>query len=371
MSKRDYYEVLDVARDAGEADLKRAYRKLAMKYHPDRNPGDAQAEERFKEASEAYEVLCDPQRREVYDRYGHEGLRGASGAGGFGGGAGFSDIFGDVFADIFGGRAGPRRGADLRYTMELSLEEAVRGVEQSIEIPRRRECDQCHGYGTHDGRKPSACPTCHGAGQVRMQQGFFTLQQTCPQCAGRGTAVTDPCRRCRGSGQIRFNKKLSVRIPAGVDTGDRIRLNGEGEPGDPGAPAGDLYVQIVVRPHDFFTREGDDLHCEVPVSIVTAALGGELKVPTLDGEAVLKIPEGTQSGKSFRLRGKGVRSVRGSHKGDLICRIRVETPVRLSARQKALLREFGESLDRQGEKHNPESTSWIEKAKRFLEQHLG
>lgn len=371
MSKRDYYEVLGVAKGAGEADLKKAYRKLAMKHHPDRNPGDAKSEELFKEASEAYEVLTDPRRREIYDRYGHDGLKGAGGGGGGDFGGGFSDLFGDVFADIFGGRSGPRRGADLRYTMELSLEDAVRGVEQTVRIPKRKACESCNGHGTRDGQKPASCPTCHGAGQVRIQQGFFTLQQTCPQCSGRGTAVSDPCGDCRGAGQVRYDKTLSVRIPAGVDTGDRIRLNGEGEPGEPGAPAGDLYVQIVVKPHDFFVRDGDDLHCEVPVSFVSAALGGELSVPTLDGEATLKIPEGTQSGKVFRLRGKGVRSVRGAGTGDLLCRIAIETPVKLSSRQKELLREFGESLDKQGEKHNPESTSWVEKAKRFLEEHLG
>lgn len=367
MSKRDYYEILGVAKDAGEAELKKAYRKLAMKYHPDRNPGDAKAEEAFKEVSEAYEVLTDDRKRQIYDRYGHDGLQGAAGGGAGAGAGGFSDIFGDVFADIFGGRGGPRRGADLRYTLEMTLEEVVTGKEAEIQIPKLNTCGDCHGHGTADGKQPPSCPTCHGAGQVRMQQGFFTLQQTCPHCGGRGTVVTDPCGRCKGAGQLRSEKTLQVKIPPGVDTGDRIRLSGEGEAGDKGAPRGDLYVQVVIKPHSFFQRDGDNLHCTVPVSFVTAALGGELEIPTLAGKAVLKINEGTQTGRILRLKGKGVAPVRGGPPGDLLVKVVVETPVKLSSKQKDLLREFGASLEGEGDRHNPESASWLEKAKRFLE----
>ena len=371
MSKRDYYEVLGVGKEAAEDELKKAYRKLAMKYHPDRNPGSKQAEEHFKEVSEAYEVLADAQKRAVYDKYGHEGLqRGGMGAGGFGGmgGAGFADIFGDVFADIFGGsRGGPRRGADLRYMMELSLEQAIAGTSEQIRIPTWAECDTCHSHGTADGKKARECPTCHGAGQVRVQQGFFVLQQTCPTCRGRGTAVTDPCKSCRGVGKVKREKTLEVKIPAGVDVGDRIRLNGEGEPGDRGAPPGDLYVQINVKPHEVFDRDGDDLHCTVPISIATAALGGTLQVPALGGEkAEIDIAEGTQSGKQFRLRGRGVRSVRSSGTGDLYCTVVVETPVKLSKRQKELLQEFATTVDSDGGKHHPEASSWLGKARRFF-----
>jgi molecular chaperone DnaJ len=370
MSKRDYYEVLGVAKDAGEDDLKKAYRRLAMKYHPDRNPGNPEAEAQFKEAGEAYEVLTDPQKREIYNQYGHEGLkRGGMGAGGdFGN---FSDLFGDIFSDIFGGaRGGPRRGANLRYTMELSLEEAAFGTAAQIRIPKLESCAECHGQGTAGGKPPQQCTTCRGVGQVRMQQGFFTLQQTCPHCRGRGAIVTDPCPACRGAGRTRSEKTLEVKIPAGVDTGDRIRLTGEGESGDRGAPPGDLYVQIVVKPHDFFERDGPDLHCEVPISVVTAALGGELEVPTLKGKAALKIPEGTQGGRMFRLRGLGVASVRGGGAGDLLCTVVVETPVKLSKKQKELLEQFGESLTGSAERHSPSSESWLDKARKFIDEHL-
>ncbi len=373
MTKRDYYEVLGVGRDAADDAIKKAYRRLAMKHHPDRNPGNAEAEEAFKEASEAYEVLSDTQKRAVYDKYGHDGLnRGGGGGGGGFGGAGFSDIFGDVFSDIFGGagRGGPRRGADLRYMMELSLEQAAFGTEETIRIPTWNNCEPCHGHGTADGKAPSTCGTCRGTGKVRVQQGFFVMQQTCPHCRGRGTMVTDPCRSCRGAGKVQTDKTLQVKVPPGVDTGDRIRLSGEGEPGETGAGAGDLYVQINVRPHDFFEREGNDLYCTVPVSMVTAALGGELEVPTLDGRAALKIPEGTQTGKTFRLRGLGVKSVRGAGQGDLLCNVRVETPVNLGKRQRELLRELGETLAGDGARHNPETTSWLDKAKRFFDDHL-
>ncbi|MFA5937890.1 MAG: molecular chaperone DnaJ [Sinimarinibacterium sp.] len=373
MSKRDYYEVLGVSKEASEDELKKSYRRLAMKFHPDRNPGDKSAEDKFKEASEAYEVLTDAQRRAVYDKYGHEGLQRGGGGADFGGAGGFADIFGDVFADIFGGggRGGPRRGADLRYMMELTLEQAVFGTAESIRIPSWDACGECHGHGTADGKKPAACPTCKGSGQVRVQQGFFVLQQTCPHCRGRGTTINDPCRSCRGAGKVRREKTLEVKIPPGVDTGDRIRLGGEGEPGDQGAASGDLYVQINVKPHEVFDRDNNDLHCTVPISFVTAALGGTLKVPTLEGEVEIDVPEGTQSGKQFRLRARGVRSVRTSHAGDLYCNVIVETPVKLSKPQKELLRQFGATLDEEGGKHHPEASSWLGKAKRFFDDLTG
>lgn len=371
MKKRDYYEVLGVAKDCGEDELKRAYRKLAMKLHPDRNPGDHKAEESFKEVSEAYEVLCDGQKREIYNRFGHEGLERGGGASGFGAG-GFADLFGDVFSDIFGGagRSGPRRGADLRYAMELSLEQAAFGTTQSVRIPSLRACETCRGFGTADAKAPRECQTCHGAGQVRVQQGFFILQQSCPKCRGSGTAITDPCKTCRGAGKVRSEKNLEVKIPAGVDTGDRIRLTGEGEPGERNAAPGDLYVQVQVKPHELFERDGADLYCTVPVSIITAALGGELDVPTLKGKTALKIPEATQSGKVFRLRGLGIKPVRGGATGDLLCNVIVETPVSLTKRQKELLKELEETLESGGERHNPQTRSWLEKARRFVEEHL-
>ncbi len=373
MSKRDYYEILGVSKDADAATLKKAYRKLAMKYHPDRNPDDKDADAKFKEATEAYEVLGDAQKRQMYDQYGHAGVDGQAG-GGFGGGAGgsFSDIFGDVFGDIFGGggrggsRGGPQRGSDLRYTMELTLEEAVRGVEKKIRIPTLTACNTCDGTGAKPGTKPKTCTTCHGQGQIRMQQGFFAVQQTCPSCRGQGTIIEDPCSSCHGRGVKEETKTLSVKIPAGVDTGDRIRLAGEGEAGAMGGPAGDLYVQVSVREHNLFHRDGRNLYCDVPISIVDAALGGELEVPTLDGRVKLKIPAETQSGKLFRLRGKGVTPVRGGPAGDLLCRVQVETPVNLSSEQKELLMKFQASLT--GEKHSPQKKSWFEGVKKFFEE---
>jgi molecular chaperone DnaJ len=376
MAKRDYYEILEVSKNASESDLKKAYRRLAMKYHPDRNPDDGDAEVRFKEVKEAYEVLSDPQKRSAYDQFGHAGVDpsagGGPGAGGFGrGGADFSDIFSDVFGDIFGGgRGGGRafRGADLRYRMEVSLEEAVQGVDRDIQIPTQVRCDECDGSGAAPGSEPVTCQTCNGHGDVRVQQGFFSIQQTCPRCDGTGQVISDPCRKCRGKGTVPDQKTLSVQVPPGVDTGDRIRLSGEGEPGEQGGPPGDLYVEMVVKPHPIFTREGGDLRCDIPLNVTTAALGGEIEVPTLAGRVTLRIPAGTQSGKVFRVRGKGVKPVRGGTHGDLLCRVMVETPVNLTARQKALLEELSETLEQDGEHHNPRGSSWLDTVKSFFDR---
>lgn len=376
MAKRDYYEVLGVARNASEADIKKAYRRAAQKYHPDRNPDDAEAIEKFKEAKEAYEILADAQKRAAYDQFGHAGVDasmggGGPGAGGFGGGS-FSDIFGDVFGDIFGGgRAGGGanvyRGADLRYNLELSLEEAVAGTTVKIRVPTHVTCKTCSGTGAKKGTTPATCSTCGGRGQVRIQQGFFSLQQTCPNCHGKGTVIKDPCGTCHGQGRVKEQKTLSVKIPAGVDSGDRIRLAGEGEAGENGGPPGDLYVQIKVRPHPIFTREDSDLYCEVPISFATAVLGGELDVPTLEGRVKLKIPAETQTGKLFRLRGKGVKSVHGGAVGDLLCRVEVETPVNLNRKQKDLLEEFQRSMEEGKGKHSPRASSWFDGVKKFFE----
>ena len=372
MAKRDFYEVLGVEKNASEADIKKAYRRLAMKFHPDRNPGDKSAEDKFKEVKEAYEILTDGQKRAAYDQFGHAGVDPAAAAGaggfGFGGGGNFSDIFGEVFGDIFGqGRGGARarRGADLRYNLEMSLEDAVRGTSVKIHIPTLVECKTCHGSGAKKGSKPTTCNTCGGHGQVRMQQGFFSLQQTCPRCHGKGTIVSDPCATCRGNGRVEETKTLSVKIPAGVDEGDRIRLSGEGEAGEAGAAPGDLYVQVHIREHPIFQRDGSNLYCEVPIDIATAALGGELDVPTLDGRVKLKIPAETQSGKVFRMRSKGVTSVRGGPAGDLLCKVSVETPVNLTARQKELLSELAASLNH--ERHSPKARSWLDGVKKFFE----
>jgi molecular chaperone DnaJ len=378
MPKKDYYETLGVARNASEAEIKKAYRRLAMKHHPDRNPDDKSTEAKFKEANEAYEILADAQKRAAYDQFGHAGVdpsmaAGARGGGGFQGAAGsanFADIFGDVFGDIFGGGGGRRgqvyRGADLRYNLELSLEEAVRGTEVRIRVPTLETCDTCKGSGAKAGTAATACATCGGHGQVRMQQGFFSIQQTCPACRGSGKVIKSPCDACHGQGRIKASKTLSVKVPAGVDEGDQIRLAGEGEAGESGGPAGDLYVQVRLKPHDLFKRDGDDLHCEMPVSFATATLGGDMEVPTLDGRASLKIPVGTQTGKVFRLRGKGVRNVRSHQTGDLYCHASVETPVNLNKRQKELLEEFEASLRTGGARHSPREQSWVEKLKSFL-----
>ncbi len=373
MAKRDFYEVLGVEKNASEADLKKAYRRLAMKYHPDRNPNDKGAEEQFKEAKEAYEILTDAQKRAAYDQFGHAGVDSSAGmgAGGFGGAGNFSDIFGEVFGDIFGqGRGGgsrARRGADLRYNLELSLEDAVHGTTVKIKIPTLTECKSCQGTGAKKGSKPTTCSTCGGHGQVRMQQGFFSLQQTCPRCQGKGTIISDPCHTCRGNGRVEDYKNLSVKIPAGVDEGDRIRLSGEGEIGEKGAPPGDLYVQVHMKPHAIFARDGNNLYCDVPIDFAAAALGGELDVPTLDGRVKLKIPAETQTGKVFRMRSKGVVSVRGGPPGDLLCKITVETPVNLTTHQKDLLRELATSLEQSQHSHSPKAHSWLDGVKKFFE----
>ena len=375
MSKRDYYEILGVERSASDEDLKKAYRRLAMKLHPDRNPDDASAEAKFKEAKQAYEVLADAQKRRLYDQHGHAAFEGGMGGGRGGAGVDMGDIFGDMFGDIFGGgrgrQQGPRRGADLRYVIDLDLEEAVSGIEKEIEIPTVVACRVCDGSGSADG-EVETCRTCAGHGRVRMQQGIFSIQQTCPHCAGSGKTIKNPCKTCHGAGRIESEKTLAVKIPAGVDTGDRIRLAGEGEAGPAGAAAGDLYVEVRVREHDIFQRDGDDLYCEVPIRFSQAALGAELPVPTLEGEAVVKIPSETQTGKVFRLRGKGVKSVRSHSKGDLMCRVVVETPVKLTKRQKELLTEFEQTFEgADAHAHSPRATSWLDGVKSFFEKMTG
>lgn len=374
MSKRDYYETLGVSRDANEADIKKAYRRLAMKYHPDRNADNAEAEEKFKEAKESYDVLSDAQKRAAYDQFGHAGVdpsAAAGGAGGFNSDA-FSDVFGDVFGDIFGGgRGGGRqrayRGADLRYNLEMSLEDAVFGTSVSIRVPTLASCNTCGGSGAKKGTAPTTCTTCGGVGQVRMQQGFFSVQQACPNCRGQGKVISEPCSACHGQGRIQEHKTLSVKVPAGVDTGDRIRLSGEGEAGENGGPSGDLFVHVQVKPHPIFKRDENDLLCEMPISIGTAALGGELEVPTLSGKLKLKVPSETQSGKMFRMRGKGVKPVRGGPAGDLLCRVAVETPVKLNSKQKELIREFEQSIQQDSKHHSPQSASWMDRVKRFFD----
>jgi molecular chaperone DnaJ len=376
MAKRDYYKVLDLARNSSEAEIKKSYRRLAMKYHPDRNPGDKEAEESFKEAKEAYEVLSDSQRRAIYDQHGHAGIEASRNAsasgGGFHGAEAFGDIFGDVFGDIFGGARGGAgasqvfRGADLRYEVELDLAEAVFGHTLEIDVKKLAECDTCNGTGAAKGSNPITCDTCGGNGQVRVSQGFFTLQQTCPHCRGTGRIVRNPCDTCLGQGRIRRSKKLSVKIPPGVDTGDRVRLGGEGEAGRNGGPAGDLYVEVHVREHAIFERDGVHLSCEVPISFATAVLGGKVEVPTLDGQVVLTIPAETQSGRVFRLREKGVKSVRGNTRGDLFCRCVVETPVNLSGEQRTLLKQLDDSLKDDGTKHAPRQKSFLDGVKNFF-----
>ncbi|MFN4003197.1 MAG: molecular chaperone DnaJ [Hylemonella sp.] len=374
-TKRDYYEVLGVPKNASEEEIKKAYRKLAMKYHPDRNQGDAAkaAEEKFKEAKEAYEMLSDPQKRAAYDQYGHAGVD-PNLRGGMGGDAGFSsfaEAFGDIFGDMFGqprGRGGRQvyRGSDLSYAMEITLEEAARGKDAQIRIPSWETCDTCRGSGAKPGTQVKTCSTCHGTGTVQMRQGFFSVQQTCPHCHGSGKIIPEPCPSCHGQGRVKRHKTLEVKIPAGIDDGMRIRSVGNGEPGMNGGPPGDLYIEIRIKKHDVFERDGDDLHCVVPIDIVTAALGGEIEVPTLEGKATIDLPEGTQTGKQFRLRGKGIKGVRSSYPGDLYCHITVETPVKLTEHQRKLLRELGESLRKGGSRHSPSEGNWTDRLKSFF-----
>lgn len=373
MAKRDYYEILGVSNSASDDEIKKSYRRLAMKHHPDRNKNDTDAETRFKEAKEAYEVLKDAEKRATYDRFGHDGLKaGRGGHRGFGA-EGFGDIFGDVFGDIFGGArrgGGPQvyRGADLGYDLKLDLETAVSGDSVEIDVPTQVSCETCAGSGAKKGTKPATCSSCGGAGQVRMQQGFFSIQQTCPTCKGVGTIIADPCDKCHGRGRVRKTRTLSVKIPAGIDEGDRIRLSGEGEAGRNGGPDGDLYVELRVKPHKIFSRDGANLSCEFPVSIATATLGGEVELPTLNGVVALKIPVGTQSGKIFRLRGKGVTTVRDPRRGDLFAEIAIETPINLTAEQKELLEKFDAAVRQGGDKHSPRADGWLDTVKRFFDR---
>jgi molecular chaperone DnaJ len=380
MAKRDYYEVLGLAKNASDEEIKKAYRKHAMKHHPDRNPDDKGSEEKFKEAKEAYEILTDKKKRAAYDQFGHAGVDASAGFGagarGFGGAGqegfgGFADAFGDIFGEIFGAQRGGRgngvyRGADLRYNLELALEDAARGTEAKIRVPTQEACTTCHGSGAKPGTEPKSCPTCHGRGEVRVSQGFFSIQQTCPACHGTGKIIPDPCDTCHGAGRLRKHKTLSVKIPAGVDRDDRIRLSGEGEAGVNGGPPGDLYVVVSLKPHSVFQREGSDLHCEMPISFATAALGGEIEIPTLDGHANIKIPTETQTGQVFRLRGKGIKHVRGAQHGDLFCHVAIETPVKLTARQKEILREFEAISEQDPGAHNPRAKNWFDRVKDFF-----
>ena len=371
MAKRDYYEILGVTKGASADEIKKAYRRLAMKHHPDRNKDDDSAEEKFKEAKEAYDVLKDGDKRAAYDKFGHDGVRGGPAGGGYSS-EGFSDIFGDVFGDIFGGgrrgRSQVFRGADLGYELKLDLERAVTGDSITIDVPTQVTCDECDGSGSEKGSEPVTCTTCGGVGQVRMQQGFFSIQQTCPACKGSGTVITSPCHKCDGRGRVSKTKKLSVKVPAGVDDGDRIRLSGEGEAGRNGGPPGDLYVEIRVKPHKIFRRDGADLSCEVPISFAKATLGGEVELPTLDGNVSLKIPPGTQSEKVFRLRGKGVTTVRDKRLGDLFAKVAVETPINLTEEQTALLEEFEASVSAGADRHNPRAGGWLDTVKRFFDR---
>lgn len=376
--KKDYYDTLGVPKNASDDDIKKAYRKLAMKHHPDRNQGDSSkaAEEKFKEAKEAYEMLSDAQKRAAYDQYGHAGVdpnRGGPGAEGFGG---FAEAFGDIFGDVFGAQQGARggqrggrqvyRGGDLSYAMEVTLEEAATGKDAQIRIPSWDDCGICRGSGAKPGTKVVTCTTCHGHGVVQMKQGFFSVQQTCPQCRGTGKLIPEPCVSCHGVGKTKSNKTLEVKIPAGIDDGMRIRSSGNGEPGTNGGPPGDLYIEIRLKKHEIFERDGDDLHCVVPIGMAAAALGGEIEVPTLAGKAAIDIPDGTQTGKQFRLRGKGIKGVRSSYPGDLYCHITVETPVKLTEHQRKLFKELDESLKKGGAKHSPTEETWTDKLKGFF-----
>ena len=379
-TKRDYYETLGVPKNASDEEIKKAYRKLAMKHHPDRNQGDGEqkaAEAKFKDTKEAYEMLSDSGKRAAYDQYGHAGvdpnMRGGPGAEGFGG---FAEAFGDIFGDIFGqarGGAGGQgrgrqvfRGGDLSYAMEITLEEAATGKEAQIRIPSWDSCETCSGSGAKPGTQAKTCATCQGQGVVQMRQGFFSVQQTCPHCRGTGKIIPEPCATCHGQGKVKKHKTLEVKIPAGIDDNMRIRSAGNGEPGTNGGPPGDLYIEIRLKKHDIFERDGDDLHCAVPLSFSTAALGGEIDVPTLAGKAAIDVPEGTQSGKQFRLRGKGIKGVRSSYPGDLYCHVTVETPVKLTEHQRKLFKELEESLKKGGAKHSPSEGSWADKLRGFF-----
>lgn len=377
MAEKDLYAILGVSRSATVVEIKKAYRKLSMKWHPDRNPDNREeAEAKFKEISKAYEILSNPEKKQTYDQYGFDAATGQAGAGGFGGGfgggaGGFGDIFGDVFGDIFGGGRGnaqqQNRGRDLAYELTLSLEEAVNGCEKTIRITTYVSCKHCHGTGATAKSKKKTCPTCNGAGQVRMQQGFFSIAQPCPTCHGSGQIIENPCEKCNGSGRVKEARSITVNIPAGVDNGDRIRLSGEGEAGEMGAPAGDLYVQVHVKKHPIFTRDGDDLHCDMPISFVTACLGGEIEVPTLGGRVKLSVPEETQTGKTFRLRGKGVKSVRSRAVGDMYCTVNVETPVKLSKEQKEMLANFDKTLHSGSQRHVPKEKGFLDSVKAFFD----
>jgi len=383
MAKRDFYDVLGLPKNASDDDIKKAYRRLAGKHHPDRHQGDEakKAEEKFKEAKEAYEMLSDPQKRAAYDQYGHAGVdpnlggaRGGAGPEGFGG---FAEAFGDIFGDIFGGAggaggaAGARRGggsqvyrgSDLSYAMEITLEEAAFGKETQIRVPSWETCETCKGSGAKPGTSAKTCTTCNGAGTVHMRQGFFSIQQTCPHCHGSGKIIPEPCTTCSGAGKIKKQKTLEVKIPAGINEGMRIRSAGNGEPGTNGGPAGDLYIEIRVKQHEIFERDGDDLHCTVPVGLTTAALGGTIEVPTLGSKAEIELPEGTQHGKTFRLRGKGIKGLRSSYPGDLYCHVSAETPVKLTEHQRKLLKELDESFKKSGDRHSPNSKTWTDKVK--------
>ncbi|MRD49148.1 molecular chaperone DnaJ [Caenimonas koreensis] len=379
-TKRDYYEILGVPKNASDEEIKKAYRKLAMKYHPDRHEGDnkSASEAKFKEAKEAYEMLSTPDKRAAYDQYGHAGVDpnmrgGAGGAEGFGG---FAEAFGDIFGDIFGQQRGGGggagrgrqvyRGSDLSYAMEVTLEEAANGKQAQIRIPTFEACDVCSGSGAKPGTQAKTCTTCQGQGVVQMRQGFFSVQQTCPHCRGSGKIIPEPCTTCHGQGRVKKQKTLEVKIPAGIDDGMRIRSAGNGEPGTNGGPPGDLYIEIRLKKHDIFEREGDDLHCVVPISFTRAALGGEIDVPTLQGKAAIDIPEGTQAGKQFRLRGKGIKGVRSSYPGDLYCHVAIETPVKLTEHQRKLIKELDEALRKGGSKHSPTEESWADKLKNFF-----
>ena len=369
-AKRDYYDVLGVSTNASDAEIKKAFRRLAMKYHPDRNPDNSEAEDKFKEAKEANDILSDQQKRAAYDQFGHAGVSTSAGGPSAQGNSGFGDIFDSVFGDIFGAQGRGQRvqsGANLRYDLEMSLEDAIAGTAIKIRVPRLVTCNACSGSGAKRGSSPVQCTNCNGAGQVRMQQGFLSVQQTCPKCRGQGKVISDPCNTCRGQGRTRDSRTISVKVPPGVDTGDRIRLSGEGEAGEFGAPSGDLYVHVIVRKHEIFTREGPDIFCEIPISFAAAALGREIEIPTLDGKVKLRVPAETQSGNLFRLRSKGVRSVRSSARGDLLCRVVVETPVNLNKKQKDVLEQFEESMLEDDKRHRPRASSWFDSVKKFFD----